>query len=212
MNYQLILERHLQNRCDITHVLHGENSLDIYILEKDLLVKLFMNYDQTGYRSITDVVKDMSSGYKVCNYQFNNYAAAINSVESYYKHSLELLNPTVWQQVFMKNQPVFTKVKDEPPTSYSKDAFVKNCMIANGAIIEGHVENSIIFRGVKVGKGTVIKNSIVMQKGSIGTSCVIDSVILDKDVRVENGAILTGKQTDPYLVRKGTVQGALMNS
>jgi glucose-1-phosphate adenylyltransferase len=186
--------------------------MDIYILEKDLLVKLFMNYEKTGYRSIMDVVDDMNSGYKICNYEFTGYAAVIDSIESYYKHSLELLNPTVWQQVFMKNQPILTKVKDEPPTSYGKDAFVKNCMIANGAIIEGHVENSVIFRGVKVGKGTVIKNSIVMQKGVIGSNCVLDSVILDKDVKVEDGTAIAGKLDSPYLVRKGTVQGALMNS
>lgn len=212
MNYKLMLERHLNNRCDITHVVNKDESMDMYILEKDLLVELFMNYDETGYRSIRNVVEDVNSGYKVCNYEFQNYAAVIDSVESYYKHSLELLNPSIWQQVFRKNQPIFTKVKDEPPTSYAKDAYVKNCMIANGAIIEGHVENSIIFRGVKVGKGTVIKNSIVMQKGIIGMNCVLDSVILDKDVRVEDGSILTGQVSSPYLVRKGTVQGALMNS
>ncbi|MFE7065057.1 sugar phosphate nucleotidyltransferase [Sutcliffiella sp. NPDC057660] len=212
MNFKVMLERHLNNRCDITHVLHQEESMDIFILEKDLLVKLFMNYEKNGYGSIMDVVDDMNSGYKVCNYEFTGYAAVIDSIESYYKHSLELLNPTVWQQVFMKKQPILTKVKDEPPTSYGKDAFVKNCMIANGAIIEGHVENSIIFRGVKVGKGTVIKNSIVMQKGVIGSNCVLDSVILDKDVKVEDGTAITGKLDSPFLVRKGTVQGALMNS
>ncbi|MGD6774009.1 MULTISPECIES: GlgC family sugar phosphate nucleotidyltransferase [Bacillaceae] len=212
MNYKLILDRHIQNRCDITHVVKEDETLDMYVLEKDLLVKLFMNHEQTGYRSIMDVVEDITSGYKICNYEYTNYAAVIDSLESYYEHSLELLDPVVWKQVFVKDHPVFTKVKDEPPTSYSKDAYVKNSMIANGAIIEGHVENSIIFRGVKIGKGTVVKNSIVMQKGVIGENCVLDSVILDKDVKVEDGTSLTGKTDSPYLVKKGSVQGALMNS
>ncbi|QFT90325.1 Glycogen biosynthesis protein GlgD [Bacillus sp. THAF10] len=212
MNFKHILNRHIQNKCDITHVVKDEESLDMYVLKKELLVALFMNHEETGYTSIMDVVEDITSGYKICNYEYTEYAAVIDSLESYYKHSLELLNPTVWKQVFVKENPVFTKVKDEPPTSYSKDAYVKNSMIANGAIIEGHVENSIIFRGVKIAKGTVIKNSIVMQKGVIGEKCVLDSVILDKDVRVEANAILTGTKVAPYLVKKGSIQGALMNS
>lgn len=212
MNFKQILERHIQNRCDITHVVKNEETLDIFVLEKDLLVSLFMNHEHNGYKSIMDVVQDGASGYKVCNYEYLNYVAVIDSLENYYQHSLKLLNPTVWKQVFVKENPVFTKVKDEPPTSYSKEAYVKNSMIANGAIIEGHVENSIIFRGVKIGKGTVVKNSIVMQKGVIGEKCVLDSVILDKDVKVENNTELIGTEKAPYLVKKGSVQGALMNS
>ena len=74
------------------------------------------------------------------------------------------------------------------------------------------VENSIISRGVKIGKGAVIKNSIIMQKCTIGDNCVIDSAILDKDVKIEQGTVITGTNQIPLVIRKGTVQGALMNS
>lgn len=85
-------------------------------------------------------------------------------------------------------------------------------MIANGCIIHGTVENSIVSRGVKIGKGTVIKNCIIMQKCQIEDNCYLDSVILDKDVMIEAGTHLTGSARSPYVVRKGIKQGALMNS
>jgi glucose-1-phosphate adenylyltransferase len=85
-------------------------------------------------------------------------------------------------------------------------------MIANGCIISGTVENSIISRGVKIGKGAVIKNCIIMQKCQIEENCYLDSVILDKDVKVESGTHLSGTAQSPFVIRKGTKQGALMNS
>jgi glucose-1-phosphate adenylyltransferase len=117
-----------------------------------------------------------------------------------------LLQPAVWKQVFTKNEPIFTKVKDEPPTRYKKDAKVANSLIANGCNIEGEVENSILFRSVKVGKGAVVRNSIIMQKCHIGENCLLDGVIIDKDVKIENGVQLTKTGQTPYIVEKGTVQ------
>jgi glucose-1-phosphate adenylyltransferase len=83
---------------------------------------------------------------------------------------------------------------------------VANSIIANGCIIEGEVENSILFRSVKVGKGAVVRNSIIMQKCQIEENCVLDGVIVDKDVKIENGVQLTGTGEIPYIVEKGTVQ------
>ena len=85
-------------------------------------------------------------------------------------------------------------------------------MVANGCLINGSVENSIISREVKIGKGSVIKNCIIMQKCEIGENCFLDSVIVDKDVKVESGTSLLGTAHAPYVIRKGTIQGALMKS
>ena len=93
-----------------------------------------------------------------------------------------------------------------------KAAIVKHSLVANGCTIDGSVENSIISRGVKIGKGAIIKNSIIMQKCTIGENCVIDSAILDKDVKIEKGTVMIGTKQIPQVIRKGTVQGELMNS
>jgi len=211
IDYQMVLKRHIENKCDITEVRHQGRSLEMFILETSLLLDLIINRNETGYRSIIDVVRDHRHQLKICDYEYSGYVAVIDSIDNYFAHSMELLHPMIWKQLFVKSNPIYTKVKDEPPTKYSSEAVVKNSMIANGCIIEGHVENSIIFRAVKVGKGTVIKNSIIMQKSQIGENCELDGVIIDKDVKVESGVTLRGTAQQPFVIRKGTVQGALMN-
>ncbi|EEL48763.1 GlgD (ADP-glucose pyrophosphorylase) [Bacillus cereus Rock3-44] len=93
-----------------------------------------------------------------------------------------------------------------------KDAKVKNTMIANGSIIAGKVENSVVFRSVKVGKGSVIRNSIIMQKSQIGDNCILDGVIIDKDVKIEDGVVLTGTPDNPHVVEKGSTQSQNVTS
>ncbi|MDF0728399.1 glucose-1-phosphate adenylyltransferase subunit GlgD [Cytobacillus sp. S13-E01] len=212
IDYNMILKRHIEADCDITEVRNLGKSLEMFILETSLLIDLITNHKKTGYLSILDVVRDHRHSLKICDYEYRGYVSVVDSIKKYYTHSMELLQPTVWKQLFLQSDPIYTKVKDEPPTKYTKNGVVKNSIIANGCIIEGHVENSIISRAVKIGKGTIIKNSIIMQKSLIGEDCVLDSVIIDKDVRVESNVKLQGSEISPYVVRKGTIQGALMRS
>ncbi|ANB62258.1 glucose-1-phosphate adenylyltransferase, GlgD subunit (plasmid) [Anoxybacillus amylolyticus] len=211
IDYRLVLERHIANQCDITEVRHHGRSLEMFILETSLLLDLIANRVQTGYNSIGDVVRDPFHSLTVCHYEHDGYVAVIDSVESYFFHSLQLLQPDIWKQLFIPSRPIYTKVKDEPPTQYTADAVVKNSMIANGCVIEGHVENCIVFRGVKIGKGAVVKNSVIMQKTQIGERCELEYVIIDKDAKVENDVKIAGTEHRPFIIRKGTVQGALMN-
>ncbi|MCM3118680.1 sugar phosphate nucleotidyltransferase [Neobacillus sp. MER 74] len=201
-----ILDHHIENEADITEVFHNGQSLQTYILDKNLLLSLFEQYKNQGYYTIFDVIHDKRHKFKINMYEWAGYITTIDSLQSYYQNSLDLLQPTVWKQVFTKNEPIFTKVKDEPPTQYKNAAKVTNSMIANGCIIQGEIDNSILFRSVKVGKGAVIRNSIIMQKCQIGENCILDSVILDKDVKIDNGVQLVGTREKPYLVEKGKVQ------
>ena len=99
-------------------------------------------------------------------------------------------------------KPIYTKIKDSVPVQYCDGCKVKNSIIADGCKIEGTVENSIISRGVRIGKGTVVKNSIVMQNTEIMENVVMDHVILDKDVIVRENRQLIGHETYPVLVEK----------
>ncbi|WP_040207527.1 GlgC family sugar phosphate nucleotidyltransferase [Neobacillus jeddahensis] len=213
MEFGPILKWHRQSNCDITELMRQDGSpMEMYLVKTSLLIKLIETRHETGYTCMKDVVTDIQSMYSICHYHYNGYAVMIDSIENYFSTSMKLLEMDVWKQLFVKEQPIITKVKDEPPTKYVQDSVVKNAMIANGCIISGSVENSIISRGVKIGKGTVIKNCIIMQKCQIEENCYLDSVILDKDVKVEAGARLLGTACDPYVIRKGTKQGELMNS
>ncbi|MEW9051978.1 MAG: sugar phosphate nucleotidyltransferase [Neobacillus sp.] len=213
MNFTPLLEWHIDSGCDITEIYHQDgSSMEMYLVKTSLLIKLIESRNETGYTCMKDVVLDLGNLYSICRYEYTGYKQMIKSIEDYYSTSLNLLNSDVWKQLFLKEQPIITKVKDEPPTRYLKGSSVNNAMIANGCLIQGTVENSIISRGVKIGKGVVIKNSIIMQKCQIEDNCYLDSVILDKDVKVEANTVLTGTASAPFVVRKGTKQGALMKS
>lgn len=206
INFRSILDHHIETEADITEVYHNGESLQTYILEKNLLLSLFEQYKDQGNYSILEVLREESHNFNIKMYDYPGYIAIIDSRQSYYKHSMEMLEPAAYNQVFTKEEPILTKVKDEPPTRYKKGAKVENSMIANGCVIEGEVENSIIFRAVKIGKGSVIRNSIIMQKTQIEENCELDGVIIDKDAKIESGVKLTGTAESPYLVEKGTVQ------
>lgn len=213
MNFRPILEWHKESGCDITEIYHENGTpMEMYLIKTSLLIKLIETRYQTGYTCMKDVVLEPDRLFNICRYEYSGYAVKIHSIENYFSTSMNLLKSEVWKQLFLKEQPIITKVKDEPPTRYFKGSSVQNAMIANGCLINGSVENSIISRGVKIGKGTVLKNCIIMQKCQIEDNCYLENVILDKDVKVEAGTHLIGTERDPFVVRKGTKQGALMNS
>ena len=116
---------------------------------------------------------------------------------------MELLDKEVRDELFGERD-IYTKVRDSAPSKYGETAVVKNSLISDGCEIEGIVENSILFRGVKVGKGAVVKNSIVMQDNIIGQNTALDCVITDKNVVVSDRKTLGGCATLPYYIPKGT--------
>ncbi|MCM3667269.1 sugar phosphate nucleotidyltransferase [Mesobacillus subterraneus] len=207
MDFQPLLDWHIKSGCDITEVHKNGATLGIYLVKKTLLMDLITTRNETGYSNMRDVVTDIDSQFKLCYYDFEGYAVMVDTIAKYFNVSMDLLKPEVWKELFPKERPILTKVKDEPPTRYETEASVRNTMVANGGLIEGTVENSIIARGVKIGKGTVIRNCIIMQKTQIKENCILESVIVDKDARIEAGTVITAPAESPAVIRKGTVQG-----
>jgi glucose-1-phosphate adenylyltransferase len=103
----------------------------------------------------------------------------------------------------VKNRPVYTKVRNSAPTYYSADAKVTNSLIADGCEIYGEVENSILFRGTKIGKGTKVKNSILFQDTFTGENVVLNCVIADKNVVIRDNKVLSGDESLPFYLAKG---------
>lgn len=136
-------------------------------------------------------------------YKSNSTLQVIQDILSYYEANRKLLDRDYFNELFYENGMVYTKSKDEPSTEYIKDSVVKNSLIANGAIIEGDVENSIIFRGVTVKKGAVIKNSIIFQDTVVGEGSILNNVITDKDTIIGDHIHLFGNRIHPFLTEKG---------
>ena len=160
-------------------------------------------YERGGQDFLIDGIMRHAKEQKIAAYEHKGYVARINSTESYYKANRDCLNPEIWSELFMnKERPIFTKVKDEVPVQYKDTAEVKNSLVANGCIIRGRVENSIIFRGVNVGKGAVVKDCILMQRCDVEDGARVENVICDKNVMITKNRWLKGVETFPYIVTK----------
>jgi len=211
IDFKPVLRRHVQVGAAVTSLEHEGEKLGMYVLEKSRLVSLLQDTEH-DFKDVHEMIEYIQKHETIHVYEHTGYVARISDIPSYFSASMSLLKPDTWSRLFLKERSILTKVKDEPPTRYVKGSNVKNSIVANGCVIEGHVENSIIFRGVRVEKGAVIKNSIVMQKGTVHKNSHIEYAILDKDVKVEANTVIKGDTTNPHVVAKGTRQGALMNS
>lgn len=179
-------------------------SLNMFILKKDFLQNLII--DKAGknlYNFEVDVLQHMLPELNVYGYKFEGYNAQIDSIKSYFNSNMELMNANVRKELFNSDDPIYTKVRDEAPAKYGLDSVCKNSIIADGCIIEGTVENSVLFRGVKIGKNAVVKNCILMQDTVVGEKCEMNYVITDKDVMIGNYRSICGTETYPIFVGKG---------
>lgn len=181
-------------------------SMDMYIMEKGLLVEILKNCAGNGkWDFIRDVLARETGNLSLYGYAHRGYLAIINSVNSYYRHHMDLLTPEIWQELFYSSGLIYTKMKDGPPAKYHDTADVRNTLVGNGCMIEGKVENSVLYRNVKVGRGALVRNSIIMPRVEIEEDAVLDGVILDKDVHVRKGARLVGEKELPVVVEKRSV-------
>ncbi|ATW28213.1 glucose-1-phosphate adenylyltransferase subunit GlgD [Candidatus Formimonas warabiya] len=180
--------------------------MEMFLLSRTLLLQLI---DECVKQNKWDLVRDGFMGnlreLKIYGYPFTGYLAKINSLRNYYKHSMDLLKPPIWQELFFAAGPVFTKVKDSAPAKYTVDAAVTNALVANDCVIGGRVENSVISRGVKIGKGARVSRSILLEKCVIEENALVENAILDKEVRVTKGKIIGATADGPTVVRKKSV-------
>ncbi|MCC7571514.1 glucose-1-phosphate adenylyltransferase subunit GlgD [Candidatus Micrarchaeota archaeon] len=175
----------------------------IFIMSKLFLVEMIENAIMNGADDLfRDVILKYQDTLKIYAYPVRGYFAAITSIKGYYQANMDLLNPAIRKSLFFQPGPVYTKVKDEPPTKYAAGSRVTNSLLANGCLVEGTVENSILFRGVRVKKGAFVGDSIIMQKGEIEEDAAVEYAILDKDVTISRGKEILGRENSPVVIGK----------
>lgn len=177
---------------------------NIMVVTRRYLVSVLADAAAHGYTSfLRDVIAPSigKANYRV--YEYDGWYAYIGSLEGYFACSMAMLSPEAREGLFaVKNRPVLTKVRNSAPTKYCEGAGVKNSMIADGCVIEGEVENCILFRGVKIGRGTKVKNSILLQDTYVGSDVSLNCVVTDKNVIIRDGRVLSGHETMPFFVGK----------
>ena len=144
---------------------------------------------------------------KINGYEYTGYCRQVNNVKAFFNANLDILNKDIREELFGLNNdmPIYTKVKDTVPTKYATKAEVSNALVADGCLIEGTVRNSILFRGVHVGKGATVENCILMQDSEVMDNCLAENVIFDKEVILRNGKKLVGQKTYPMVIEKKTI-------
>ncbi|MCI6986806.1 MAG: glucose-1-phosphate adenylyltransferase subunit GlgD [Christensenellales bacterium] len=178
---------------------------DAYIMEKERLEYLVEEAASHGeYDFMRDVLVKNVDKCRIYGWRYDGYVARLDSVSTFYKHNMELLDPAIRMDLFNPRTPIYTKVKDEVPAKYTDTGRVRNSIVADGCIIEGEVENSVLFRGVHVCKGAVVRDSILMQACYVGESSTLSNVVMDKGVLILNGRNISGYKTYPVIIRKGT--------
>lgn len=184
---------------------HNKISMETIIMERKLLLKIIKVALASGNWDLTDILMDNIEELKVYAYEHKGYLGIINSPLSYFRHSMDLLNKDIWNELFFGNGPIYTKTKDSPPTKYWDEAEVKDSLVATGCSLRGRINRSIIFRNVDVAQNTVLNNCIIMQKSVIGENVQLENVILDKEVVIRKGAVLKGEVDHPIIIGKKTV-------
>lgn len=179
--------------------------INVMVFNRQFLINLVEDSVARGYTCFeSDIIAKQLDSLKIYRYDFTGYYAGISSMAAYYKHNMELLDKSVRDELFGARD-IYTKVRDSAPSKYGEEAVIKNSLISDGCEIEGVVENSILFRGVKVAKGAVVRNSIVMQDNLIGTNALLECVITDKNVVITDRRKLCGCDLLPYFIQKGTM-------
>ncbi len=180
-------------------------SLDIVIMKKELLIQLVedaMSRNRKSYER--DILLEACKTHNVYGYKVEGYSAVIDGMHNYVKASMDLLDKKVRDDLFGQKRPVYTKIRNEMPAKYGLDSKVSNSLVADGCIIEGTVENSILFRGVKVGKDSVVKNCILMQSTDVGEGVSLEHVCTDKNVKICDRRTLVGTPAYTVFIRKGS--------
>lgn len=179
-------------------------SLNVFVMSMDFLIETVNDAMARGNVSFErNILQEKCRELKIKIYEYDNYFSKLNSPESYFKSNMALLEPENARKLFVPKRSIYTKVSDNAPVKYDLDSKVSNSLIADGCIIEGEVENSVLFRGIKVGKGAKVKNCILMQGTVVGDNAELNYLITDKNVSICENHILTSSPQYPMYVGKG---------
>lgn len=181
-------------------------SMEMYILEKNLLEYLVEESVARGQHDfIKDILMKKIDTLRIYGYPYQGYLANICSIQSYFRHNMELLDLDNREDLFNSCGAIYTKVKDQVPAKYGPNCRIENSLVADGCVLDGEIVNSILSRGVRIAPGAVVKNSIIMQDTEIQENVIVENVILDKDVIIRQGKRLVGQESYPVVIGKKAI-------
>ena len=177
-------------------------SMNIYVVERELLIDMVNTAFVRGQQFFErDVLLAQLNKLNVQAYKYDGYVARISGMKSYFDENMKLLDDHNLDALF-SGAPIYTKIRDDNPTRYIEGARVQNVMAADGCVIEGEVENSVLFRGVKIAKGAKVKNCVLMQGTVVEAGANVEYLITDKNVTITARKEMRGTDTFPVYIAK----------
>ena len=186
----------------------GNVSLDVFIMNRDFFDEILLTQKDVNPKyNIRDMVKYAIKNKKEANaYEFKGFTLPILSLDDYIKGSFFLLPYLNRLKLFRENWPIYTTTHNTAPAKYGPRASVKNSFIANGSIVDGTVENSILSRNVKVGAGASIKNSIVFTGTEVAKGASLNYVLCDKSAKISEKVSVNGNKKEYVIIKQGEVK------
>lgn len=179
-------------------------SLETYVMSKKIFVDMiYAALSTSSLYSLSDIIADGLEVFKIGGYQHTGYAASISTLEAYYKASMEIKKEKELSNIFSDDWPIYTATNDTCPTIYTAKSNVKDCVVGNGCVIEGSVENCVIGRNVTIKEGSVIKDSIIMPDALINKNVKMDKCVVDRLAIVTHIKDLKGSKANPLYVKRG---------
>lgn len=176
----------------------------IHIMSKSFFKSIIERGLTLGWENLMrDFISKNFNKLNVYAYEIKGYFRSIDTITDYYQFNMDLLNDAVREELFLSGTEVLTRVKDSVPTFYGENADVQNSVLADGCIVKGTVENSVISRDVVVEEGAIIRNSIIMTKCVISKNAVVENTIMDRYAAVSENRRVAGTEVEPYIIHKG---------
>lgn len=176
---------------------------DMLIVKKKVLLDLIDVAERQGAWDLMDIIKDNIDTLRVFGAPHTGYINRVHNLKTFYEANMDLLEYNTMKNLFLGEKPIYTKIKDNHPTLYRDASLVSNSIIGSGCQIDGEIDKSIVFRDSHIGSGSVISDSIIMQKAEIGRNVKLKHVIFDKDVKIRDNATLVGTRDNPIILSKG---------
>jgi glucose-1-phosphate adenylyltransferase len=169
-------------------------STGIYIIRRRLLIELIEEIlSQERYDFVNDIIIRYRKKKKIFAYMHDEYFNSIGDIDAYYKGNMDFLEKQNRDYFFRKFPYISSKVQDEPPAKYNYGAVVSNSLISGGSIVNGKVNNSILFRKVFIGENSIVNNSIILDGAYIGNDCYIENCIVDSKAVINDSCTHKGR-------------------
>ena len=185
-------------------------SIGVYVVRRRQLIELLEACAAEGRSDfVNDILVRYKNVKKIYAYKLDSYWRNIGTIDSYFKTNMDFLKKDIRDYFFRQHPDVYSKVEDLPPAKYNVDAAVSNSLIASGSIINGTVEDSVLFKKVYIGNNCVIKNSIILNDVHIGDNCYIENCIVESRDTLRANTVHTGDPNEIKVIVEKNFRYAL---